>query len=143
IVALDKKTGEVLWQTKDLADEAHYSSIVKSKRDRYDVYVQLLPKRAVGINATNGTVLWESPWPGQTAVIPTPLIEEDDIFISSGYGAGCRLLTMNQRGDSVEMQYENKNMTSKHNGFVLVGEHLYGYSDGKGWTCLDWKTGET
>src|SRR5690606_6132072 len=39
--------------------------------------------------------------------------------------------------------YENKDMTSKHHGMVLVGDHLYGYSDGKGWICLDWKTGET
>jgi outer membrane protein assembly factor BamB len=143
IAALNKMTGELLWQTEELADEAHYSSIVKSKRDRYDIYVQLLVKRAVGINANNGTVLWESPWPGQTAVIPTPLIDGDDVFITSGYGAGCRLLTMNARGDSVKTAYENKDMTSKHNGLVKVGKYLYGFSDGKGWVCLDWESGET
>lgn len=143
IAALNKKTGEVLWQTEELADEAHYSSIVKAKRERNDIYIQLLPKRAVGINANNGTKLWESPWPGDVAVIPTPLVNGDDVFISSGYGAGCRLLTMTPRGDSVEMKYENKDMVSKHHGMVLVGGHLYGYSDGKGWICLDWKTGET
>src|SRR5262249_18281336 len=29
-----------------------------------------------------------------------------------------------------------------HGGVVLVGEHLYGYSDGKGWICQDFNTGE-
>ena len=75
--------------------------------NRYDVYVQLLPSRVVGVNATNGTVLWEKPWPGQTAVIPTPLIHEDDIFVTSGYGVGCRLMTMNARGDNVEVVYND------------------------------------
>ena len=27
-------------------------------------------------------------------------------------------------------------------GVVLVGDHVYGYSDGRGWTCQNLKTGE-
>ncbi len=142
IAAFDKLTGKLLWQTAEVVDKAHYSSIVKSKRDSYDVYVQLLPSRVVGVNATDGTVLWESHWPGQTAVIPTPLIHDDDIFVTSGYGVGCRLLKMNAQGDSVETEYDNKNMKNKHDGFVRVGDHIYGYSDGVGWICQEWATGE-
>lgn len=142
IVALDKRTGELLWQTEEVVDEAHYSSLVKSKREGADIYVQLLPRRVVGVNATNGDVLWQSPWPGETAVIPTPLVHGDSIFVTSGYGVGCRLLTMSASGDSiVETQYENKNMKNKHDGLVRVGDHIYGYSDGVGWICQDWKTG--
>src|SRR5690606_3546712 len=36
----------------------------------------------------------------------------------------------------------NKNMKNKHDGFVRVGDHIYGYSDGVGWICLEWDTGE-
>jgi outer membrane protein assembly factor BamB len=37
--------------------------------------------------------------------------------------------------------YANKNMVNHHGGVVRVGEYLYGYSDGKGWVCQEFKTG--
>jgi outer membrane protein assembly factor BamB len=33
-------------------------------------------------------------------------------------------------------------MVNHHGGVIEVGDYLYGYSDGKGWTCQDFKTGE-
>jgi hypothetical protein len=38
--------------------------------------------------------------------------------------------------------YRNKVMKNHHGGVILVGDHLYGYSDGVGWICQDWKTGD-
>jgi len=32
-------------------------------------------------------------------------------------------------------------MTNHHGGVVLVGDHLFGYSDNKGWVCQDRFTG--
>jgi hypothetical protein len=34
-------------------------------------------------------------------------------------------------------------MENHHGGVVLVGEHLYGYSDRKGWVCQEFKTGRS
>ena len=33
-------------------------------------------------------------------------------------------------------------MVNHHGGAILVGGYLYGYSDGKGWTCQDFKFGQ-
>ena len=38
--------------------------------------------------------------------------------------------------------YANKVMVNHHGGVVLVGQHLYGFSDGKGWICQDFKSGK-
>ncbi len=38
--------------------------------------------------------------------------------------------------------YSNKVMVNHHGGVVLVGNHLYGFSDGKGWTCQDFQSGK-
>jgi len=38
--------------------------------------------------------------------------------------------------------YANKVMVNHHGGVILLGDHVYGYSDGKGWTCQNFKTGE-
>ncbi len=32
-------------------------------------------------------------------------------------------------------------MVNHHGGVVKVGDFIYGYSDGKGWTCQDFKSG--
>lgn len=143
IAALDKKSGKVLWRSKELGDAAHYSSVVKMPRQRRDLYVQLLPERVVGIDAANGAVQWQLPWPGRVAVIPTPLVEGDRVYITAGYNAGCRLFEVGGRGDEVTGEvFENKLMKNKHDGFVLVDGHIYGYSDGVGWVCQNWDTGE-
>ena len=38
--------------------------------------------------------------------------------------------------------YFNKVMKNQHGGVILLDDHLYGYSDNRGWTCQDFKTGE-
>ena len=33
-------------------------------------------------------------------------------------------------------------MKNHHGGVILLGDHLYGYSDGHGWICQDFASGE-
>ncbi|MBM3847215.1 MAG: polyvinylalcohol dehydrogenase, partial [Verrucomicrobia bacterium] len=75
IAALDQNTGKVKWRTKDFTDEAHYSSIVPVDHNGARQLIQLSPKNVVGIDGRTGATLWTSPWPGRTAVIPTPIFK--------------------------------------------------------------------
>lgn len=142
IAALDKNTGELLWQTEELTDVAHYSSVIKADPAGREQYVQLLEKQVVGIDPENGDVLWQQDWPGRVAVIPTPLYHEGHIYISTGYGVGCRLIDLGETGVDPTTVYDNKTMKNKHDGLVLLGDYLYGYSDGGGWTCQNVMTGK-
>jgi outer membrane protein assembly factor BamB len=141
VAALDKATGELLWQSKDFTDGAQYASIVVAEHGGKRQYVQLTQQSLVGIDAASGDLLWMTDFPGRTAVIPTPIVAGDLVYVSAGYGAGCKLVKLTGQSEPEEV-YANKNMTNHHGGVVLVGEHLYGYSDGKGWVCQDFKTGE-
>jgi len=142
IAALDKTTGELLWQTEELTDVAHYSSVIKAAPAGREQYVQLLEKQVVGIDPENGDVLWQQDWPGRVAVIPTPLYHDGHIYVSTGYGVGCRLINLGDTGVDPTTVYDNKTMKSKHDGLVLLGDYLYGYSDGGGWTCQNLMTGK-
>lgn len=141
IIALDKMTGEVRWRSTDLKDKAHYSSIMAADVHGKRQFIQLLEKRAVGLDAENGKLLWETPWPGRVAVIPTPVIADNQVYLTAGYGAGSKLIKIN-RDDTVEEIYDNKVMKNHHGGVIKLGDYLYGYSDGAGWICQDFKTGE-
>jgi outer membrane protein assembly factor BamB len=93
------------------------------------------------VNAVDGKVLWKSEFPGKTAVIPTPIFSEGQVFVAAGYGVGCKSVKIGP-GNEVTEIYSNTNMVNHHGGVLLHEGNLYGFSDGKGWTCMDLKTGE-
>jgi outer membrane protein assembly factor BamB len=96
-----------------------------------------------GIAPADGKLLWRAPRKGNVAVIPTPICRDDLVYVSSGYGTGCNLFKV-ARADgtfSATQVYANKIIENHHGGVILVGDHVYGYSEGKGWTCQELKTG--
>lgn len=140
LAALDKATGKVLWQSKDFTDPAHYSSIVPARINNTHQYVQRTEKSVVGIDAKDGKLLWQTTFPGRTAVIPTPIVRGNEVYVTAGYGAGSKLVRI-EPGNKVTEVYENKVMKNHHGGVVLIGDHVYGHAD-TGWVCQDFKTGD-
>jgi len=144
VAALDKLTGSVRWQSTEVPDGAHYSSIVKTNIHGAPQYVQLMEKRLIGLSPSDGQLLWEFPWPGRTAVIPTPIVVGNSIYATSGYGVGCQLVEISA-DNSVTPKYSDRDaklMKNHHGGVVKVGDHVYGHSDGVGWVCQDFETGK-
>jgi outer membrane protein assembly factor BamB len=143
VVALNKKTGELAWRTKEFTDNAHYSSIIIAQISGVKQYIQLTDANLVGIEPKTGKLLWKAPRKGATAVITTPVCKDDMVFVTSGYGVGCNLFRITKQGSEfrAEQVYANKNLENHHGGVVLIGDHVYGHSESKGWVCLDLKTG--
>lgn len=144
IAAIDKATGKVLWRATELDDTAHYSSIIKAEINGQPQYVQLLEQRVVGVSPDDGRLLWESEFPGRVAVIPTPIVVGNKVFVTAGYGAGCSLVEVSPENVATELYEEKarKLMKNHHGGVVRVGDYLYGHSDGTGWICMDFNTGK-
>jgi outer membrane protein assembly factor BamB len=140
IIALDKKTGEPLWQSKDFTDGAQYSSIIAAEHNGVRQYIQLTKEHVVGLSAEDGKVLWTSDWPGKTAVIPTPVFHDGHVYVTAGYEVGSKLVKLGANHEVSDV-YFNKVMKNHHGGVILVDGYLYGYSDGPGWICQDFKTG--
>jgi outer membrane protein assembly factor BamB len=141
LAALDKKTGEVVWRSTEFTDGAQYSSLIAADLNGTRQYVQLTMESIAGVAAEDGKLLWKTRWPGSTAVIPTPIVHNGHVYVTSGYGVGCKLVKIEAGNQATEV-YANKVMKNHHGGVVRVGDHLYGHSDGAGWVCQDWKTGE-
>ena len=98
MAALDKKTGAVLWKTAATLtgkghDGAGYTGAVVTNAAGIRQYVTLVGKGAIGVEAETGHLLWHyNRVANGTAVIPTPLVWDDYVFVSSGYGTGAALL---------------------------------------------------
>ena len=141
VLALNKKTGAKVWQSTEFTDGAQYASVVPVNHGGKRQYIQLTQQNVAGIDATNGKLLWKSPFPGRTAVVPTPIYSDGMVYITSGYGVGCKLVQVGT-DNTVKEIYFNQTMKNHHGGVLLKDGYLYGYSDGPGWICQDFKTGE-
>lgn len=145
VLALNKLTGETLWQTDDWTDNAAYTGVITATIAGKKQYVQFTDASVAGLNPETGDVLWKAAREGRTAVIPTPVVHNDHVFVTSGYGVGCDLFKVTADGAAykVEKVYSNKNMVNHHGGVILLDGKIYGFSDGKGWSCIDFMTGES
>lgn len=139
LVALDKSTGKKLWQSKEFTGTAEYSSVVPAKIGGKRQYIRLLQKKLGGVDAKTGETIWSFDWPGRVAVIPTPIVDDNRIYITSGYGVGCMMIEVGKDG-GVEKLWQNKVMKNHHGGVVRVGEYLFGHADA-GWVCQKWEDG--
>ncbi len=144
IVALNKTTGAPVWQSKEFTDAAQYASLVPATIGSVRQYVQLTTESVAGIAADDGRLLWRAPRKGRVAVIPTPIVKDDLVYVTSGYEVGCHLFKVAKAGASFQATqvYANKVMANHHGGAILVGDHVYGHSDKGGWTCQKFATGE-
>ena len=139
IAALDKMTGKLRWQSKEFTDSAHYSSVVPARIGDAAEYVQRTDRSIVGIAPDTGRMLWHADFPqGRTAVVPTPIVAGNEVYVTAGYGAGCKKVRIT--GNKASTVYENKVMKNHHGGVVLIGDYVYGHND-FAWVCQDFKTG--
>jgi outer membrane protein assembly factor BamB len=140
MAALDKMTGKLLWQSKDLTEEAQYSSPILIEHGGKKQVVQLVGKKVFGLSPEDGSPLWQGDFPGRVAVIPTSIYHDGHVYVTAGYDVGARMFKLG--GDSPELVYESNKMVNHHGGVILVNGKLYGHSDKGGWTCQDFLTGE-
>jgi outer membrane protein assembly factor BamB len=148
MVALNKNTGEKIWQSKELLDSAAYSSPLVAEIGGVRQYIQLTAGYVVGVAANDGKLLWRTEVPGASAmraaaIIPTPIFfDKNKIFVTTGFGSFLVRLDKNGPDFNPEIVYNNKNMVNNHGGVVLLNDHIYGFGETSGWTCLDVKSGE-
>jgi outer membrane protein assembly factor BamB len=141
-LALNKKTGDTAWSSP--AGMGGYSSpvIADLKDKRHGIFFGL--DALYGVDPSTGDKLWMFPWPSKFRVnAADPLVIDDTIFISSGYGKGCALVQVN--GTTVTQLWANTEMKNQFSTSILLDGYLYGCDGdaGKGdLVCLDAKTGK-
>ncbi|OFV94586.1 MAG: hypothetical protein A3H95_00525 [Acidobacteria bacterium RIFCSPLOWO2_02_FULL_64_15] len=143
VVALNKMTGTTVWTSKELSDEAGYSSPVVADVQGVRTIMTLTSSAGVGVRASDGKLMWRYPRVANgTANITTPIFFDNKVFYSSNYGTGGALLGLSAQGGDVRMQeiYFTREMQNHHGGVLLVNGYLYGFNNSI-LTCLEFATG--
>jgi outer membrane protein assembly factor BamB len=132
IVALKKTDGSAIWKTQ--SDEAGYSSGVVTEAGGVRQAVFFTGQRALGVKVDDGALLWSyNQVANGTANIATPIVRGNHVFLSSAYGTGAALLELvpgdNRTSVTAREVYFTRQMRNHHASSVLIGDHLYGFSD--------------
>ena len=155
LVALDKRTGKEIWKSAmpNIGDRggdgAAYSSIVVGECAGVKQYVQFVGRGVIGVRASDGKFLWGyNAIANNVANIPTPIVNGDHVFCSSGYGTGAALLKLSKEGDGVKADevyfLSSKDLQNHHGGMIMLGDYIYcghGHNAGAP-SCVEWKTGK-
>ena len=143
LVTLNKMTGKTIWESKDLSDQAGYSSCVVEDIQGIRTIMTITAKAGVGVRASDGKLMWRyEQVSNRTANVATPIYRDNHVFYSTAYGTGCALLSLKKDGDVLKADevYFSKEMMNHHGGVVLVKDHLYGFSNAI-LTAMEFKTG--
>ena len=147
MVALDKNTGAVVWRSKEWTDQAAYSSPIIADVGGIRQYVQQSGKGVAGISARDGKLLWKIDNAAyRTAVIPTPIFQNNMVYVTNGYNGGCMGIQLTRNGENIKADtiYTNRIISNQHGGVVLINGFIYGFSErpSDSWVCQNMKTGE-
>ncbi len=152
MVALNKKTGEVVWTAKTLGQRTEYCSPICIERGGKKIIITILKELIIGVNAANGEILWQYATKdyqqeGKRALnVSTPTYHNGAVYFTSGYNKGDGKFDISPDGMSITKVWNNSSLDNHHGGVVLVDGYLYGsnwITNAKGnWLCVDWNTGK-
>ena len=134
VVAMKKADGALVWRSAvPGGDAAGYASMIVVEAAGKKQYVQFMEKGLVGLDAETGQFLWryENTAKGSPANIPTPVARGDYVYSATAMGgAGLVKLSAADGGVKAEQVYFNKKLPVAIGGAVVLGEHLYGTTNG-------------
>ncbi len=143
VVAYDLSSGEEQWRWK--GDPPAYASPVAMKVAGTTHIVSLTGENLVGISATDGQLLWQTPFsvPNMSTNSATPVVH-GQMVIYSAQKRGTRALRIEKSGDQfrAEAVWTNDDLSTAFNTPVLKGEHLFGLAESGKLYCLDTRTGK-
>ncbi len=147
VAALNLKTGKLLWQSKEVQDQAAYTSPMVADIEGVRQYVVLTNQALFAVAARDGKLLWRAKreTPYGTEVINTPLLQGSFIYTTVAVNnGGCDLVQVTKEGDTFKaaIVYSNKNLSNHHGNAIRVGEHVFGYGQGRGWVCQTFLDGK-
>ena len=155
MVALNKKTGALIWSSPGTGMPSSYSSplfigdqsiplvVTWFEGEKQEGKVQ--DNKIVAFNADTGEVVWEYIQPSENNINPnTPMYSDGMILSITGYRGGACMYRLKDGGKAVELVWKNLEMDNQMGGAIKVGDYIYATGhQNKYWFCVDWKTGET
>jgi outer membrane protein assembly factor BamB len=148
LLGINKKTGALAWSGEnDLM--THATPILASIHGVHQA-IFFTQEGLVGVEPQKGTVLWRAAFPFKVSTAASPVVFEDIVYCSAGYGVGAGAFKISKEGSGLAATpiWRRENECFNHWSTPVVKDgYLYGMFSfkeyGKGpIACVDIRTGE-
>ena len=146
MVAMDYKTGKVVWQTPNPRGwKMTHSSVMTTEFAGRKMYVYCGTGGTAGVSAEDGKLLWDdTSWVERFATSPSPLpLPDGRIFLCSGYDiTGSMMLQLKEIDSALAVEtaftLKRKSFNSEQQTPIFYNGHLYGVRKVRGkMLCMD------
>ena len=149
MVALNKKTGAIVWQTESIKDTADYASPIAIDFAGKKIILQAVMKFAFAVDANDGKLLCKFEFDKgnlRPMNVNTPIFKDDKVLFAAGAGSYSYMLKVAKDLSKFELVWKDTIMDGEYGYVVLKDGYLYGanyINQRKGnWCCIEWETGK-
>ena len=141
VVALNRKTGDLIWKTKGTNDSTAFASPILIELGGKKFFVNQTKKFLFSVNAETGELAWkyklnDFPMPG------TPFFRNGYLYAVDSWKSGGLMLKLSDDGSSVKEVWRSAAIASQQGDMVVLGDRMYGNgSKGRKFACCDFSTG--
>jgi outer membrane protein assembly factor BamB len=159
IVALNKNTGETIWESNSINDWSAYVSPILVKENGKNIIINVMATNVLGVDASNGSIIFNhnyaniqnekslEVWPGAPYTnTNNVLYQNKQIYVTSGYNHVGVKFQLSDDLSKIEVAYIDTILDIHFGGAVLVDGFIYGsnwINNGTGnWCCVNFETGK-
>ncbi len=141
VVALNRKTGNLIWKSKGKGENNAYANPILIEHGRIKIFVIQMIEAVIGVDISNGKRLWEFPMESDLHS-NTPLYKDGYLLLIDGWNGRSVKLELSKDGRSLRQVWKSNYLAAEQGDVVLLGDRLYGADvANKSFNCVDWKSG--
>ncbi len=149
LLGLNKNSGEVIWKGED--DAMTHATPVVATIHGVRQCIFFTQKGLVAVQPADGKVLWRQDYKFAVSTAASPVVWEDIVYCSAGYGVGAGAYKIAKQDDaftSTEIWRKEGNDLANHwSTPAVIDGYLYGMFSFKSYgsgplACVDIRTGE-
>lgn len=148
LLGIDKTTGEVRWKGED--DKMTHATPILANILGVHQAIFFTQIGLVAVDPQKGTVLWRADFPYKVSTAASPVVWQDIVYCSAGYGVGAGAFKIARDGDSLKATplWRRENECFNHWSTPVVKDgFLYGMFSFKEYgagpiACVDIRTGQ-
>ena len=148
LIGLNKNTGKIVWKGED--DKMTHATPVLANILGVHQAIFFTQTGLVAVDPQKGSVIWRAPFPYKVSTAASPVVFEDIVYCSAGYGVGAGAFKISKAGAKLEATqiWRRENQCFNHWSTPVVKDgYLYGMFSFKEYgagplACVDIRTGE-
>lgn len=141
LAAFDVSSGDLVWRAGDYSS-SYASPVVATLAGKRQI-VAMQQKSIDGYEIESGEVLWSFPIGNKQGNCASPLIVDDTVITSSGYGYGTHRIRIKEVGEGFEAEemWHSRKLKAKFANMVVKDGEVYGLNEGR-LVCLNLEDGK-